>query len=52
MASKNKMNKSKNAYCNHGSELKESTMRIKRLLYFTPSMRKRINKINLDYEIE
>jgi len=52
MASKNKMNKMKNCYGNHGFDLKESKMKIKRLLYFNASTRKRINKINLDYEIE
>ena len=41
MASENKKRKLKNSYC-VGGALKEKKMKMKRILFFTPSMRKEI----------
>ena len=41
MASENKKRKLKNSYC-VGGALKEKKMKMKRVLFFTPSMRKEI----------
>jgi len=43
MASKNKKNKLKNAYC-VGSVFKDKTLRLKRCMFFTASQRKQLNK--------
>jgi hypothetical protein len=45
MASENKKRKLKNSYCNP-SALKEKNMKMKRVLFFTPSERKANNKNN------
>lgn len=49
MASKNKKNKEKNCYSNHGFALKEKLMKLKRLLYFNGSKRRDLKKIK-DWE--
>lgn len=48
MSSKKKKNKLKNAYLWPGA-LKEKRMKIKRLLFFTPSKRKLIKRISKEY---
>ena len=48
MASKNKKAKMKNCHGNHGFDLKQSTMKLKRLLYFNSSIRKKLNKITIE----
>ena len=50
MSSSNKKAKMKNCYGNHGFDLKNSTMRLKRLLYFNASIRRKLNKINIEDE--
>lgn len=46
MTSKNKMNKLKNSYC-VPSTLKEKDLRLKRLLFFTPSLRRKLKQETL-----
>jgi len=48
MASQNKQNKMKNCHGNHGFDLKNSTMKLKRLLYFNSSTRRKNNKFNIE----
>ena len=48
MASKNKKAKMKNRYGNHGFDLEQSTMKLKRLLYFNASIRRKNNKIIIE----
>lgn len=48
MASENKKNKMKNCYGVHGFDLKISNMKIKRLLYFNPSNRRKNNKFEIE----
>ena len=50
MSSSNKKAKMKNCHGNHGFDLKNSTMRLKRLLYFNASIRRKENKINIEDE--
>ena len=53
MASENKKRKLKNSYC-VGGALKEKKMKLKRILFFTPSKRKEIKNqvLNLDKSSE
>jgi len=48
MSSKNKKRKEKNCYSNHGFALKVSDMKLKRLLYFNASMRRKNNKFEIE----
>lgn len=48
MASESKKRKEKNCNSNHGFALKENLMKIKRLLFFNASTRRKNNKIILD----
>lgn len=50
MASENKKRKMKNAHSNHGFALKESTMKLKRLLFFNASNRRKNNKLTNETE--
>lgn len=47
MASENKKKKEKNYNSNHGFALKESNIRLKRLLFFNSSTRQKLKKIEL-----
>jgi len=49
MSSKNKKNKEKNCYSDHGMALKQKSTKLKRLLYFNASKRQELKKIN-DWE--
>lgn len=44
MSSYNKIKKEKNSNSRHGFALKEKDMKIKRLLYFNASLRKKLKK--------
>jgi hypothetical protein len=46
MASKNKKNKEKNCYSNHGHALKKSETRMKKRMYYNSSQRKKLKKID------
>jgi hypothetical protein len=46
MASENKKRKMKNAHSNRGFALKESLMKMKRMLFFNASNRRKNNKID------
>lgn len=46
MASQNKRNKMKNSYTNRGFALKEHVMKLKGVLFFNSSMRKKLKNIN------
>ena len=48
MSSKNKIKKEKNCNSNHGFALKESKMKLKRLLFFNASMRQKLKKVLLE----
>ncbi|MFA5395495.1 MAG: hypothetical protein WC346_05680 [Methanogenium sp.] len=48
MSSKNKIKKEKNCNSRHGFALKESKMKLKRLLFFNASLRKKLKKIELE----
>ena len=50
MSSSNKKAKMKNCYGNHGFDLKNSTIKLKRLLYFNASIRQKNNKIKIEDE--
>jgi hypothetical protein len=45
MASENKKKKEKNSNSNHGFALKESELKLKRLLFYNSSTRKKLKKI-------
>lgn len=44
MTALNKFKKEKNSNSNHGFALKESTMKLKRALYFNASIRKKLKR--------
>lgn len=48
MSSENKKRKEKNCHSNHGFALKESIMKLKRLLYFNSSTRQKNNKFEIE----
>ena len=48
MSSENKRNKMKNCHGNHGFDLKISDMKLKRLLYFNASDRRKNNKFDIE----
>ena len=50
MSSINKKAKMKNCHGNHGFDLKNSTIKLKRLLYFNASIRRKNNKIEIEDE--